>query len=183
MSPVDRHQCEWVQERLDAFLDGADSDLTASESERVARHLASCAECGGQSSLAQRVRAGLRGLEMTAAPAGVIERAQREIASPRGRVVALRPRAGLRRWAVAAAALLLIAATWIERDRRAAAERIAIEEAAREAALAFAYVNKYAQRTGDIVEGEVIGRRLLGPMEKVIEKTGVTETNTNREQS
>ncbi|MCI0452977.1 MAG: anti-sigma factor [Candidatus Latescibacteria bacterium] len=185
MAPIDRHECEWVREHLDAFLDGADSDLAAGDSERVARHLASCAECRAESAFAQRVRAGLRGMEMTAAPAAVIERAEREIGSTRGRVVALRPRGGMRRWApaIAAAAVLVVVATWSERSRRAQAERVAVEQAAREAAVAFAYLNKYAQRTGDIVEADVIGRRFVAPVEKAMEKTGVAETKPSPDES
>ncbi len=182
MSPNDRHECEWMRARMDAFLDGAASDLPASEREHVARHLVSCEACGTELALAKRLRASLRGMAVPAAPAAVIERAERGIASTRARVVALRPRAGLRRWGPAvAAAMLLVAALGIERNRRA--ERLAVEQATHEAAIAFAYVDKYARRTGAIVGNEVIEQRLLAPVEKAMSKSGVTETKPGPGQS
>ena len=82
----------------------------------------------------------------------------------------------------AAAALLLISAVWVERDRRRANE-LAVEQAARDAGVAFAYFNKYARRAGNIVEDEVIEQRLVAPMEKAMEKSGVRETKAGPGQS
>jgi anti-sigma factor RsiW len=176
--------CEWVRDRIDAFVDGAESDLADDERADVARHVASCIECAEELALARRVGAELRAMAIPAAPPAVVERAQAHVASERDRVVRLRPRDRARRWAsIAAAAVLLIAALWIEGDRRRAAETVAIEQATYDAAVAFAYLSKYARRTGDIVEDEVIERRLVAPVERAMEKTGVTETKTDAGQS
>ncbi len=173
--------CEWVRDRIDACLDGELSDADRAE---LARHAESCAECAHELSLATRVLAGFRDLAIPAAPASVIERAEAEIESGRGRVVRIRPRARALRWIpAAAAAVLLLTAVWIDRERRRAAEQVAIEEAARDAAVAFAYLNKYARRAGDIVEDDVIQRRLIAPVEKAMEKSGVTETKADAGQS
>jgi len=134
--------------------------------------------------LAERVQAEFRALAIPSAPASVIDRARAEAAGTRGRVVRLHPRAGARRWIPAAvAAALLVAAVFVEQNRRRAAEDAAVEHAARETAVAFAYLNKYARRAGDIVEDEVIEQRLLAPVEKAMEKSGVTETKSVAGQS
>ncbi len=175
--------CDWVLDRLDAFVDGVESDLSDDERLAVASHLESCASCAREFALAERVRDELRGMAIPSAPPSVVDRAERAAASAGSNVVALRPRARARRWLpVAAAALVLVSAVWVERDRRRAHE-LAVEEAAREAGVAFAYFNKYARRTGVIVEDEVIEQRLLAPVERAIQKSGVIETKSDAGQS
>jgi anti-sigma factor RsiW len=175
--------CEWVLERHDAYVDGVETELSDDERLAVASHVESCAACARELALTERVRAGLRGLAIPAAPSSVIERGERAIADTPTNVVALRPRARARRWMpVAAAALLLISAVWVERDRRRANE-LAVERAARDTGVAFAYFNKYARRAGDIVEDEVIEQRLVAPVEKAMKKSGVRETKAGPGQS
>jgi anti-sigma factor RsiW len=187
MSSNDRHECAWVREHIDEYCDGAEGELTNDEHLRVARHVETCPSCAHELALAQRVGAELRAMAMPAAPAGVIERAEQEVATRRGNVVRLRSRVGIMRWAAVAAGVVLLAAVaWMERQRTAeetATQSAAVERAAQEAALAFAYVNKYARRTGDIVQDEVIERRILEPVEKAMEKSGVSETKPNPDQS
>lgn len=186
MSSVDRHECEWVRDRIDAFVDGAKSDLSDAERLRGANHVESCTVCAQELALAERIRDGLHEMAFCAAPESVVDRAEREItrATASGNVVRLRARVRPRaaRWVPAAvAAAALIAAVFLERDRRAgeiASSPEAIEAATREAAVAFAYLDKYARRTGAIVETEVLEQRLLAPMEKAMEKSGVVETKS-----
>lgn len=176
--------CEWVRDRIDAFIDGNDSDLTAGERNDVKRHTTDCAACAEDLALAQRMGAELRAMAIPSAPAPVVDRALADVTDTRGRVVRLHPRARWRRWIPATvAAALLVAAVSVEQNRRRAAEAAAVEHAARETAVAFAYLNKYARRAGDIVEDEVIEQRLMAPVEKVMEKSGVTETKTDAGQS
>lgn len=182
MSSFDR-TCEWVLEHIDLLVDDAEPDLSDHDRLAVARHVESCAACASELALARRLRASLREMAVPAAPMSAIERAERELAAQPGKVVALRPRVGARRWwSVAAAALVLVSGVWIERDRRHARE-LAVEEAAREAGVAFAYFNKYARRTGDIVQDEVIEQRLVAPVERAMEKSGMGETKSESGQS
>jgi hypothetical protein len=181
--PSNDRSCGWVLERLDAFVDGAESDLSDDDRERVARHVESCADCARELALAQEIHSSLSEMAFREAPASVIDRAQIEIESTPRNVVALRPRPRALRWVpAAAAALLLIGAVWIERDQRRA-EEVAIAQATHDAAIAFAYLNKYVRRTGDIVEDEVIEQRLLNPVEKAMGKSGVGETKSDPGQS
>ena len=188
MSSVDRRECEWVSDRIDAFIDGADSELSDADRRRVAGHLESCDACARELALLEYVRDGLRGMDFSSAPESVVERAALSLQAPTN-VVRLHPRRRPRpaRWVPAAvAAALLVAAVFLESDRRsrqAASSPEAIATAARDAALAFAYVNKYARRTGAIVEDEVIKQRLVAPMEKAMEKSGVAETKPEPGQS
>jgi anti-sigma factor RsiW len=186
MSSNDRHECEWVRERLDDFCDGAESELPDGERLRVARHLESCSSCARELALLQRVGASLRAMAVPAAPAEAVARAQQQIDSQRGNVVRLHSRARVVRWmAVAAALVALAAAVWMEGERgqNVATNSPAVEQAAQEAAIAFAYVNKYARRTGDIVQDEVIERRILDRVEKAMEKSGMSETKPHPDQS
>lgn len=176
--------CEWVRDHIDAYVDGADAELSADDRRHVVRHTAACTACADELAWATRVRAGLRDLAVPSAPRTVIERAEREIAPRRDNVVRLRPRTGMVGWVTVAAALVLLAAVvWIEGGRRRAAEELAVEQATHEAAVAFAYLNKYARRAGDIVEQEVIEERLMVPVERAMKKSGVTETKPDPGQS
>lgn len=176
--------CEWVLDHIDAHVDGADSELSADDRRHIARHTAACAACADELAWATRVRSDLRDLAIPAAPQTVVERAAREIAPRRDNVVRLRPRTGMVRWMTVVAALVLLAAVvWIEGGRRRAAEELAVEQATHEAAVAFAYLNKYARRTGHIVEQEVIEERLMVPVERAMKKSSVTETKPDPGQS
>jgi anti-sigma factor RsiW len=187
MSSIDRHECEWVRERIDSYCDGAESELSEDDRLRVARHVESCRSCAHELALVRRIGAELRAMAVSTAPADVIAHAQQQIEARHGNVVRLRSRVGFVRWTAVAAALVLLATVaWMERRRAAedvASQSVAVEQAAHDAALAFAYVSKYARRTGDIVQDEVIERRILEPVEKAMEKSGVTETKPNPDQS
>ncbi|HEU4929322.1 MAG TPA: hypothetical protein VFU38_05780, partial [Candidatus Krumholzibacteria bacterium] len=78
---------------------------------------------------------------------------------------------------------VILAGLTVADQRRRAANELAVEQAARDAAIAFAYIGKYTRRAGDIVESEVIEQRLLAPVGKAMEKSGVTETKSSPSQS
>lgn len=72
--------CRWVEERIEAWVDG---ELEADEARRVTTHLAGCAACAVAVESATLVRDGLRGLPSPDAPAAVIRRIK-EVAGPSG---------------------------------------------------------------------------------------------------
>ncbi len=181
---LNNSSCEWVRGALDSFLDGAESDLSAEEHARVSQHCASCVACASELATAKRMRAVMRTMSHDAAPPHVVTRAANEIAAGKSNVVALRPRPRSKRWlAVTAAAAILLVAVSADYTRRRKDRDVAVEEAAREAAIAFAYLDKYARRAGSIVEDDVIMRRIVTPVEKAIEKSGVAETKSSDGQS
>ena len=175
--------CDWVREHIDALIDD-DVDATPDERAALERHIASCGACARALAWARTVRDELRTLSVASAPAAVIARAEAEIAAQTAPVVPLHRKARLvRSLAVAAAAVVIIAAFAVADQRHRAANELAIEQAARDAAVAFAYVGKYTRRAGEIVENEVIEQRLLAPVGKAMEKSGVTETKSGTGQS
>ena len=178
------HECEWVRDHIDALVDD-DAGTPPAERAHVERHVAACEACARELALARRVRTELRALAFPAAPADVVARAEAHIAAKPARVVPLRARRPLlKRVALAAAAaVLIVAAVAVLQERRRATDQVAVEQAARDAAIAFAYVGKYTRRAGEIVESEVIEQRLLAPVGKAMGKSGVTETKANDGQS
>ena len=176
--------CEWACDHIDALIDD-DFDTTPEERAAIEYHVASCASCARELAEARRMRAELRALAFAAAPADVIARAEQQIREQSTRVVPLRRRATLaRRGALmAAAAALIVAAVAVFEERRRSVDEVAVEQAARDAAVAFAYVDKYTRRAGEIVGSEVIEQRVLAPVEKAMKKSGVTETKSGAGQS
>ncbi len=175
--------CEWVREHLDALIDD-EFESTPEERGALERHAAACAACARELDLAKALRDEFRAMAFTAVSPAVIARAQAEIGAEAARVVPLRAH---RRWVrraslIAAAAAVIIAAVGIQ-ERRRAAHELAVKEAAQDAAIAFAYLGKYTRRAGSIVGNEVIEERLLAPVERAMEKSGVGETKSSSTQS
>ncbi len=172
--------CAWIAERIDAFVDD-DPDLSVQERDAVGRHLDGCAACRAEVDAARRIASELHAFERADVPASVVERAERAIASPGSHTPATPRTHRLRSilaWApaaVAAAGLagLIATARWsdVPRTEPIGGDTIAIERAAAETVLALGYVNKYARYTGRIVEDDVIGKRVIGTMERAIESS------------
>lgn len=175
--PNDMHPgCDWVRDRVDLYVDRAPESLDDGERALVARHAAGCAACARDIEMAARIRNELRSLPAPALAADVIARAEREIAG----VVPIGPRRSPRRWAVAVAAAAVAGVATVALLRPAgdtidtaatAPDAQAVEMAARDAALALAYVGKYTRRTGHIVEHEV-----EESMRRALERSGMIET-------
>ncbi len=198
--------CAWVLEHAEDCVDGPDGGLSPVERDALSRHLAACEDCRGEIAAAHAVLAGLRALPTFDCPPGVIEAAERSIgATGRARPVLRDPRAWLR-WgpaAVAAAALVALVATarWAPPPAvDTPAAEAGVEQAARETMLAFSYVDRYVRRTGEIVATDVIQKRVVGTVERTLDrdliergvapslrramgKSGIVETIPPRERS
>ncbi len=171
--------CAWVDEHLDAFLDGEAGGLDVREREAVRRHIASCAACRELAADAERTIAGLRSLPVFDVPGAVVERAARAagaLDTPR-RVRIGSPRlASIARWvpaAAAAAALIAVIATahWSQTpvSEPSPAERAAVADAARETLLALSYVQRYAHYTSHVIEDRVFEQGVIAPMERALD--------------
>lgn len=182
---MDSHEpsCEWVREHLEVLVDD-DVDSTPAERVALEHHVAACDACARELAWARRVRDELRAMAFASVSTAVVEQAERQIRAASPAVVPLRPpvRRFRRAFIVAAAAIVIVAVTVADQRRRAARE-VAVEEAAREAAVAFTYLGKYTRRAGEIVESEVIEQRLLLPVGKAMQRSGVTETKSSSGQS
>jgi hypothetical protein len=122
----------------------------------------------------------LRALPVYAVPERVVAAAALAI-ERENRVVPLHARAGgvarALRWlpaTVAAAAVLLLVATarWsapVVTVSSGLAEA-QVERATRETMLAFSYLNQYARMTGEIVAVDVLEKRVMGTMERAVDR-------------
>lgn len=167
-------ECAWVLDRIDAYLDGAEAGLGATESRRVETHVAGCAGCARELAFARQCRDELRELPRFDPPQRVIDEAARESAREAAReslaaAIPLRRHVQLPRWTVAVAAALSIAAAglwWSRAHETSVEDTAAVEEASFEAAVAFAYVGKYTDRTRHLIRDDVIGLRIVLPMHR-----------------
>ncbi|HEX5133467.1 MAG TPA: zf-HC2 domain-containing protein [Candidatus Krumholzibacteria bacterium] len=204
-----RVTCAWVEERIDAFLDGDDGGLAHAERDAVETHAATCPACAREVAMAARVLAGLRAFPNHPVPASVLAAAERAIAEP-PRIVAApapaRSRFRIVDWlpaTLAAAALVALVATarWSPAPTpRADLAGAGVAEAARETVLALSYLNRYARMTGEIVTDEILEKHLVGtvertldnevfdgsivpPLRRAVEKSGIVETKPPHERS
>lgn len=184
-TPFEPQACP--DELLEPYLDG---DLDDGARTDLMTHLAECASCTAELERARAVRSALRELPIADCPSGVVDRVldvarQESAASLRPKVVTLgrnrrwagRPHA---LWLTAAAAFLaaIAAVTLLDRGpltsrstpvsgpelgQQITTDHVTPEEVARaeqEARLALALFAQLSDRVGDIVQEEVIGRRI-----------------------
>lgn len=173
--PDERNHCEWILDRLDAFVDG---DLAGDEREAVETHCAGCNECARELEAAHRIRDELRALGPLEAPRGVVEAAARAAGTPnRANVVPLRSRragGSLRiAGAIAAAVTLIGAGVWLglraHAPREPGMSEADVRRATAEVELAFGYVDHYSDHAAGIVRDDVIGKRVLPRIERALE--------------
>lgn len=176
----DQVSCEWVLDSIELLIDG---DLSRQESAAFEEHVAGCSACAEELEFARGVVTSLRALERHACPSGVSTRA--EAAARAAAATSLRARlAGwfaphadvLRRPAMMAMMVLVVAAGIFVVTQRAGLERSGsgefsqadIEAAARDARAAFAYIGRYSRRTGRLLRDDVIGNRVIPPMQRAM---------------
>jgi anti-sigma factor RsiW len=174
---------------LEAYVDG---ELHVNESSAVEAHVAACEACSRELDLARSLVDQLRALPELRCPEGVAEKAAARSgagADEAGRARAwldrLRERLGgfsvpVPRPAMAAVVLVIVAATVFvltqheqspfrhaAKKPKAPTEQDA-ELAKLEVMLAFAYLDKYSRRTGEIIEKDVFSERVMEPVGKSV---------------
>jgi len=208
LSSEDRSDCTWVRRHIDEYIDGVDGGLTPDEQSAIARHATVCAACRTEIDAARAVLRELRALPVLDVPAAVIAAAEASLSAAgdlrkRPRIT----RMPVLRWipaAAAAAAVLVVLATarWSApiRVESSGLAEARVERAAREAVLALSYVGRYTRMTETIMEDEILERRVLGTVERVLDesilerglepplrravrKSGFVETNPGHERS
>jgi anti-sigma factor RsiW len=166
--------CEQVRDHIDEYLDGS---LDAGTRAGLEAHGAGCVRCARELRLAHRVHAELRALPALAAPGGVVDAAA-QAAARTPRVVTSPVRATQRRWisVVAAAFVLVAAATWLNIDHRRTPEpeftAAEVRRAREELALAFVYVDRYSSRAADLLRDDVLERRVVPRVERALASSG-----------
>jgi len=187
--------CEWVQDRIELFVDG---DAGHDDAQALERHAHTCAECAADIDFARSLKSELRALPAHTAPAGAVERAE---AAARAAAASSSPSLGERvaaflgariaqhfegmmRPAMAAMVLVVIAAGVFvvsQRDRVPTTQngytQAEIAAAAEQARVAFAYVGHYTQRPVQVLRSDVMADRVVPRMEKAMTQSlgGVME--------
>lgn len=175
--PEEQRNCTWVQERLEAHLDG---NLTAGEGAELDRHLQQCPACARALAQARQVQEMLRGLPLQVCPDRVAEaawsRAPQDLRVTR--------RHGLQTWlagwrlhpwrpalVVMAALVLAVAATLGIRHQESRAEVSPAELARAELQVRWTlgYLGQLSRRTGLTVRDQVIRERVVKPLQKTME--------------
>jgi anti-sigma factor RsiW len=162
--------CEWILERLDAFVD---DDLGADERAAVAAHCAGCTDCAREMETARRIRDELRALPALAAPAHVIDAAEHAARAGASRVIPIPGRRNTRRvrtaLLVAATVAVVGAGAWFATHKQAAHEQqisdADVRHASAELALAFGYVDRYS---GGVVREDVLRKRVMPRIERAL---------------
>lgn len=161
--------CEWVLERVDAFVDG---ELGAGERTAVTAHCATCGGCTRELDLAIRVRRELRAMPSFKAPAHVINAAEREANGIATNVIPIpaprRPRVAVRVGAaLAAAAVVVVGAIVWQHSRQPQYSEAEVRRATAEIALAFGYVDRYSD---GVVREDVLEKRVMPHIERAISR-------------
>jgi anti-sigma factor (TIGR02949 family) len=177
--------CDWVLNRLEAYLDG---ELPAGETAPIESHLSACESCRRELALARQVASMLRSLPEQSCPDTVVEAAARSIEGLPA--PAAEPRAGrLSGWwreflhpAAAAAALILVVAMTVfigqeyhyrsttsggsEDTLELSPEQIALAKA--EIKWTFAYLDRVGRHSGLAVRAETIDH-VVKPIEQALD--------------
>ncbi len=149
--PFDETNCDQVDERVEAWLDG---ELPAEEAARLERHADGCPRCADAMAWARTVRDELRSLPTYPAPPRV---ARPALAAARATASDNRRRLGRLRALAAAAVLVVLLATALlvsGLGREVPAPEVARAEA--EVRLALALVGRVQRRTAAEVRREVL---------------------------
>jgi anti-sigma factor RsiW len=179
--------CEWMQERIDAYVDG---DLSPAESAVADMHLTRCAACAEELHLARQVAGSLRALPAVRCPDSIPEAVRARIGAAGSVRWGVKPWPWYYRWqeffkspAVigVATALLFVVITAVmgnQQKPQPAYTQAEIEEAELDAKLALAYLGKYTHRAGKTVRDDVFEQGLIAPIMRAVQRKHTNETTT-----
>ena len=178
--------CEWVQDRIDLYLDG---EAGPDETVALEQHAAACTDCAAEIAFARLLTSELRSLPAHTAPAGIVERAE---AAARAAAASSSPSLGERvaaflggrlarhfdtmmRPAMAAMVLVVVAVGVFVISQRARVPtehngytEAEVAAAAQQARVAFAYVGHYAQRPVQVLRRDVMAERVVPRIERAM---------------
>jgi|GEM_PF-2258885 len=177
--------CQWAQERIEAFLEG---DLSPEETRQLEQHIAQCNACFEELEMARQVRATLQDIPGEICPDRVVEdvlsRIEREDSAPEAsRGFAGIWRALLKGWMPAAAVLALVFAALFMlkappqhtmQKGDFPAKKVAPEKLARarhELEITFAYIGSVSSQSARRVYADVVEQGIAPPLEKALQRT------------
>ena len=173
--------CSWVQERIEAHLDG---ELPDGEANGLETHLRECAGCAAELELAEQVRGGLRMMPLLKCPDPVVEEVYERV---RGELRATRRRR-LREWmdswraplwrpvAAALVVVLMIGGAVTYQDREPEVSPAELARAELQVKWTLAYLSQMGRRTGGRVRDDVLWERVVEPIQKSVNRVMEMET-------
>jgi anti-sigma factor RsiW len=176
--------CVWMQERLDAYLDG---DLSPTEVTMADLHLARCADCAAELTLARQVAGSLRSLPGQHCPERVTDTVRAHIGAAGNRRLGVKPMPWYYRWqelfkrplwigAVTAVFVLLTAVVGTKGPDEPQYTRAQIEEAEIEAKMALALISEITSRAGSAIQEDVLSVPLVKPALRAVKKKNDEQT-------
>ncbi len=179
---------EWVSDKVDAYLDG---DLSASEAAQLEELVEQFAPCAEELAMARRVQDALRTMPTLRAPASVSAGVYAAAREPAGGGAGGGSRAMWGMLATAAAAVLVFGVWWNQpmppppsddsvtpvSDLPSPYTAQELEEAETELRWTFAYLGAMADRSARMLQNDVFGKPLAGPMREVANLVAGSKNN------
>ena len=173
--------CAWIQERLEAHLDG---DLPVGERAELDRHLPQCAVCTHAMAQARQVQEMLRALPLQVCPDWVAEAAWNRVRQDLRVTRRHRLQIWLGDWRlhpwrpalVAMAALVLTVATTLlirHQEPRAEVSPAELARAEFQVRWTLGYLGQLSRRTGLTVRDQVLRVRVVEPLKKTMAAKGL----------
>ncbi len=171
MTTGNQVNCDWVEERVDAYLD---DELGAKELQLFTAHASACTSCERELAIATAVANELRSLPTLSAPDYLVTRAiaHADTRARGGLLGWLRPALG-----TLAIALVAAAAFWSAERTAPPANNVAspmpaeVEAARHDLMLAFGVVGKYSRSTAIYVGRSAMRGQVAPPVRDAVKKT------------
>jgi anti-sigma factor RsiW len=179
--------CEWMQERIDAYLDG---DLSPVESSVADQHLARCPGCAEELQLARQVAGSLRALPAVPCPDSIPDAVRARIGAAGNAQWGVKPWPWYYRWqeffkrpaivGVMTAVLFVVITGILGEKQQPPPEftQAEIEQAEYDAKLALAYLGLYTDRAEETLRNDVLGERVFEPIMRAVKRKHTIETTT-----
>ena len=179
--------CAWMQERIDAYLDG---ELSPAESAAANLHLARCPVCAEELQLARQVAGSLRSLPAVRCPDSIPEAVRTRIAAASDAQWKANPWPWRHRWleyfrrpaivGLTTAVLFVVITGIVGNHREPSPEftQAEIEQAESDAKLALAYLSRVTSRAEATLREDVLEQRVLEPIMRAVQRKHTNETTT-----
>ena len=170
--------CKWVQEHIDAYLDG---DLDPTETATLNTHIAGCPSCSEELDLAQRVKEELGSLPEQLCPDTVVDTALEKIGvrdsvqtTPTRKPWKLaRALQGWRLAAVAAILICLVINLTFLRQREPGKSEVAagnLMKTEQQVMTTFAYMGYVGYETAHTIRDDVFQQKVVPPLKRALDR-------------
>ena len=169
MTESQKH-CTWVDDRLDAYIDG---DLPKNQCTLIEAHTRACPHCADALALAVQIRDQLRTWPVHPCPSAITDRVYRQVGNPSS--WRHRLQTWLSGWqpltgAVAAVVLIIAAVALFQSQRPPQTNTTELAQMQRQAKWTLVYLNQIGRRTSHTLRDQVLKERVLKPVAKNLTK-------------